>query len=221
MKVRLIRVTQDPEELIQFAAAICTGTEDHPAKQAMLTAIESGHLSITEHTSFTFYVEGVSRALLAQITRHRIASFSVQSQRYVNMQEMPVVTPPTIQDDPQTLAEYKKIMRDIRDFYHRAISRGIPKEDARFATPQATCTKLLMTMNARELNNFLALRECNKAQWEIRQLASLILGICKSRMPNVFIRAGAPCRYGNCPEKRPCEQGPKNRKEVPANVHGV
>ena len=207
MKVTLLQVTADPEELIQQAAAICT--DKTPSQAGMMTAINSGHLSITEHTSFTFLIEGVSRVLLAQLTRHRIASFSVQSQRYVDMKEMPVVVPPTIQADPEMMRDFDDIMTRVRGFYHKAISRGIPREDARYPAPGATCTKLMMTMNTRELLHFLSLRECNKAQWEIRELAESILALCKNRMPHVFAHAGAPCRYGHCPEERPCKEGPK------------
>lgn len=209
MNVTLIRVTEDPEELVELAASICTNTE--PSEAGMMTALNSGHLSITEHTSFTFLIEGVSRALLAQFTRHRLASFSVQSQRYADMENMPVVVPPTIYADKEMFDEYNDIMNRIRGFYRKAVKRGIPREDARYPTPQAACTKLLVTMNTRELLHFFQLRECNKAQWEIRNLASLMLAICKTKMPNVFKDAGAPCRSGKCPETRPCKEGPKAR----------
>ena len=207
MKVTLLRVTNDPEELIQQAAAICTDKD--PSQSGMMTAINSGHHSITEHTSFTFLIEDVSRVLLAQITRHRIASFSVQSQRYVDMKQMPVIVPPTIQADPEMMQDFDDIMTRVRNFYHKAVARGIPREDARYPAPGAACTKFIMTMNTRELLHFVGLRECNKAQWEIRSLAEQVLEICKNYMPHVFAHAGAPCRSGHCPEERPCKEGPK------------
>jgi len=213
MNVRLISYPQNAKEIIMLAAAICTG--QNPTPEGMLVAIESGHHSILEHVSFSFIVENVSRALLAQLTRHRIASYSVESQRYVNMRDMPVVIPLSIVQDEEMLEEFTDIMSRIKSFYHKAVKRGIPKEDARFATPAAACTRLLFTMNVRELLHFLSLRECNKAQWEIRQLAEIVLAICKPHLPDVFITAGAPCRRGVCPEKRPCKQGPKTRTGAP------
>lgn len=207
MNVTLLRITDSPEELIELAASICTDAP--PSEAAMMTALNSGHLSITEHTQFTFLVEGVSRVLLAQLTRHRLASFSVQSQRYVDMKEMPVVVPPTIYRDKEIFDEYNEIMDRIRAFYHKAVQRGVAKEDARYAAPGAVHTKLIMTMNTRELLHFLQLRDCNKAQWEIRNLASIILAICKTKMPHVFQNAGAPCRNTGCTETRPCKEGPK------------
>lgn len=202
MTVRLIAHTSNADGLAGQAAAICTGATDWD--KARKHAMESGHDSVAEHASFTFLIEGVSRALLAQLTRHRIASFSVQSQRYVNINDMPVVTPPSIKDDVAVLCAYENLMEQIKDFYHFAVGRGIPREDARFATPQAACTMITMTMNARELRHFFSLRCCNRAQWEIRQLADEMLALCKEKAPMLFADAGPGCVRGRCPEKRPC-----------------
>ena len=202
MTVRLIAHTSNADYIAGQAASICTGATDWA--KARKHAMESGHDSVAEHVSFTFRIEGVSRALLAQITRHRIASFSVKSQRYVEMNEMPYVVPPTIRKDPAVFAKYQHLMSHINDFYNLAVASGIPKEDARFITPQAACTDLIVTMNARELRHFFSLRCCNRAQWEIRQLADEMLALCKEKAPMLFADAGPGCVRGKCPEKRPC-----------------
>lgn len=210
MNVTLIAHTPNPDYICGEAAAICTDYKGSPL-QALQGAMKSGHESVAEHASFTFLIGGVSRALLAQITRHRMASFSVQSQRYVNINDMPVVIPPSIKNDDAVLCAYENLMEQIKDFYHFAVGRGIPREDARFATPQAACTMLTMTMNARELRHFFSLRCCNRAQWEIRALADEMLRLCREKAPVLFSDAGPGCVRGNCPEgKRACG---KPRKE--------
>lgn len=202
MMIHLIRYTPAPDELAQQAAAICTAKE--PTERGMRTAVDSGHESILEHASYTFLVQGVSRVTLAQLTRHRLASFSVQSQRYVNMGEMPVVVPPAIMADGELMDEWADITDRIRAFYHKATSHGVAQEDARYLCPEACATRLLMTMNGRELRHFLALRECGKAQWEIRQMARLCHEAVKYVAPITFENAGPGCVRGMCPEKRPC-----------------
>lgn len=202
MTVRLIAHTRNADGLAGQAAAICTGATDWG--KARKHAMESGHDSIAEHAAFTFRIEGVSRALLAQITRHRIASFSVKSQRYVEMNEMPYVVPPSIRNEPKMRASYQHLMSQINDFYQMARACGIPKEDARYITPQAAMTELIVTMNARELRHFFSLRCCNRAQWEIRALADEMLMLCKAAAPLLFADAGPGCVRGKCPEKRPC-----------------
>lgn len=202
MNVLLISHTSNADALVGHAAAICTNATDwHLARKH---AMESGHDSIAEHAVFTFRIEGVSRALLAQLTRHRIASFSVKSQRYVEMNEMPYVVPPSISKEPKMRASYRHLMRQINDFYQMARENGIPKEDARYITPQAAMTELIVTMNARELRHFFSLRCCNRAQWEIRALADEMLRLCKEAAPMLFADAGPGCVRGKCPEKRPC-----------------
>lgn len=202
MRVTMLNRPFDPDGLCARAAAICTNSPNWA--KALEHALSSGHDSVAEHASFTFRIEGVSRALLAQITRHRIASFSVKSQRYVSMNEMPYVVPPTIRKDPAVFAKYQHLMSHINDFYNLAVASGIPKEDARFITPQAAFTDLIVTMNARELRHFFSLRCCNRAQWEIRQLADEMLALCKENAPMLFADAGPGCVRGRCPEKRPC-----------------
>lgn len=205
MKVKLIRYTPAPVELGGEAAAICTNYDDYG--KALRGALGGGHESVIEHASFTFRIEGVSRAMLAQITRHRIASFSVESQRYVQMEHMPYVTPPTIAENDGAKAAYDRLMGKIGEMYHLLIEHGIPAEDARFVLPNACCTKMVMTMNARELRHFFELRCCNRAQWEIRELADKMLQLCTVVAPELFKDAGPGCVRGHCPEgKKSCGQ---------------
>lgn len=198
MNVELIRYTPDPAELVGEAAAICTNAKHRD--KARRGALASGHTSILEHASFTFRIDGVSRALLAQLTRHRIASYSVESQRYVDMGEMPCVIPQTIAERPEVLEEYKQVVAHIKAFYRYAVDQGIPAEDARYATPQAACTQLIVTMNARELQHFFSMRCCNRAQWEIREMADRMLEQCREVEPDLFSKAGPGCVRGKCPE---------------------
>lgn len=198
MEVKLIRYTPDPDELVGRAAAKCYASKSYD--KARQHAMKSGHTSIAEHVTFTFEVAGVSRALLGQITRHRHASFSVESQRYVSMEDFQYVVPDSIKNDKELLADYNMLMDDIKWFYQKAVCRGVPKEDARFASPQAACTTFLITANARELLHFFSLRTCRRAQWEIRLLARLMLEQCLEVAPKTFETAGPGCVRGKCPE---------------------
>lgn len=202
MYVELISHTAAPEKLTGEAAAICT-MSDRPDR-ALAHAMMGGHDSVLEHAVFTFKIVGVSRALLAQLTRHRIASFSVESQRYCDMGEIPCVIPKSIAERSDILYEWESLITRINTFYRHAVDQGIPKEDARYITPQAACTNLIMTMNARELRHFFSLRCCNRAQWEIRQMAYLMLEECRKAAPVIFDDAGPGCARGRCPEERPC-----------------
>lgn len=160
-----------------------------------------GHLSPVEHASFTFGVEGVSRALLAQITRHRIASFSVQSQRYVKNTELDYVIPPSIQAlGEEAAAEYREQMKTLHGWYLSWLERTGRAEDARFVLPNAAATRMILTMNARELTHFFQLRCCSRAQWEIRALAWAMLGLAQSAEPLLFRHAGSACVGGGCSE---------------------
>ena len=217
LKVILLRATPDPDELVALGARLCYARADLDALQQKVESgdqrgfvervMQRGHLSVTEHASFTFAVEGVSRALLAQLTRHRIASFSVQSQRYVSMADgFDYVIPPAIEalgeDERQ---EFIRQMETMHTWYcHWQEKLGGAKEsaneDARFVLPNAAATRLVMTMNARELMHFFSLRCCNRAQWEIRQLACKMLELVKNVAPNVFSDAGPACVRGGCSE---------------------
>lgn len=211
MKVTLLSYTENGDSLAGQAAAICTRSSNY--EKALSHALRGGHESVVEHVSFTFRVEGVSRSLLAQLTRHRIASFSVESQRYCDMGEMPMVIPPSILQNPEILNEYAIAMDAVKAFYKKAVSAGIPKEDARYATPQAAVTNLQLTMNARELRHFFSLRCCNRAQWEIRALADEMLRLCKEKCPMIFSDAGPGCVRGTCPEENPCGN-PRHAEEL-------
>jgi thymidylate synthase (FAD) len=161
-----------------------------------------------EHANFTFIVDGVSRALLAQITRSRIASFSVMSQRYVEMDDgMTYIIPPAIMDlGDEAIAEYAAQMCTMHQWYKGWRDKGIEAEDARFVTPQACETRFVVTMNARELLHLFSLRTCERSQWEIRYLVEEMLSLCQMACPEIFMKAGPSCvQSGKCPEgKRSC-----------------
>lgn len=201
MFVDLIGYSMCPQDVCGIAAGICTGSADWD--RSLQGALSSGHESVVEHASFTFQVTGVSRVLLAQLTRHRLASFSVQSQRYCGVKPEFVV-PKTIRD-----AGYEaKYLRQCENAYEMMvcmIKDGVPAEDARYIIPQGVTCNLIVTMNVRELRHFFALRCCNRAQWEIRELADEMLRICYRKARALFQDAGPGCVRGLCPEgKRSC-----------------
>lgn len=208
LKLTLLRYTTLPAEICGEAAAVCTNSKNFTS--ALNHAVSAGHTSVLEHAVFTFKVEGLSRAALAQLTRHRMASFDVQSQRYVKLDNPDLVIPETIKQSKYA-AEVESTMRYVMNLYERMTEDGIPCEDARYVTPQAVPTTLVMTMNARELLHFFSLRTCNRAQWEIRDLADQMLRKCIEISPEIFKYAGPGCVTGSCPEKRPC--GHPRRKE--------
>lgn len=208
MNVQLLAHTPAPEQMVAASAKLCYSA----ASIADLAVVEAdkaaefigklpeAHQSPLEHVSFTFGIEGVSRAMLAQITRHRIASFSVQSQRYVNMDEFGYVIPPSIAANQDALDEYEHFMDRADLVYTYLRSSGIPAEDARFVLPNACETRMIVTMNARELMHFFSLRCCKRAQWEIRAVADEMLRLCKEVAPEIFAKAGPGCVRGRCPE---------------------
>ena len=161
-----------------------------------------GHASPIEHASFTFGIEGVSRTLLAQITRHRIASFSVQSQRYVRLDDFRYVIPPEIEAIPEAKAAF--MAEGMPEKQARAKASKQANEDARFVLPNACETKMVVTMNARSLQNFFHLRCCSRAQWEIRALAEEMLRLVYPVAPHIFAKAGPACVSGPCPEGKMC-----------------
>lgn len=214
MNVRMIRCTPGADELAGWAAGLCYDSENE--ERSLNHAMNRSHFSVLEHACFTFEISDVSRALLAQISRHRIASFSVQSMRYVSMKEkFRFVTPPSIASlGPKEEEEYQAQMWQMHDWYmlwqERLIKAGHRKEqaneDARFVLPLATCTHLAVTMNARELLHFFNLRCCRRAQWEIRDLAWEMLKLCQIAAPKLFEKAGPSCVSGTCPEgSRSCK----------------
>ena len=209
MKVELIAYTPTAAGVCCDAAAICTASDN--GYRSLQHSLASGHESVLEHAVFTFRVEGISRVTLAQLTRHRLASFSVESQRYVKLDDWKAVIPDTITKS-KFLQEADEQIRHSMELYRRMVEAGIPAEDVRYLTPQAITTNLVLTMNARELRHFFSLRCCNRAQWEIRHLADEMLRLCRKEAPILFEAAGPGCVTGNCPESRPCGQ-PRNKSD--------
>ena len=237
-RVLLLSHTPDAQAQIALGARLCYagGNVDklmekvsRQDQQAFLEKLMSmGHESVLEHVSFTFLIEGVSRVLLAQLTRHRIASFSVQSQRYVRLEDFRYVIPPEIEAIPEAKAQFIASMNDDAKKYlelvhtledaHTAkfVAQGMDEkaarakaskqanEDARFVLPNACETKMVMTMNCRSLQNFFNLRCCNRAQWEIRAVADEMLKLVLPLAPHIFAAAGPRCLTGPCPEGRMC-----------------
>ena len=221
LKTILLAATPDPELIVSMGAKLCyskadiadlEGTAKKP--EFIERLMQMGHLSPIEHASFSFGIEGVSRALLAQITRHRIASFSVQSQRYVNQSEkkgeFSYIIPPSIEAlGSDAVQKYEKQMETMQNWYDewvKALGNAGEKsnEDARFVLPNACETKMIITMNARELLHFFKLRCCNRAQWEIRELAWQMLALVMQKAPELFKGAGPTCINGACSEGKMC-----------------
>ena len=157
------------------------------------------------HSHFSFLVDGISRACSHQLVRHRPASYSQQSQRYVAMKDFPYVVPGSIKGR-EIEESYRKLMKSIGSFYEKLVDNGVPKEDARFVLPNACTTRILFTMNGEELVHFLRLRTCNRAQWEIRKVAISMLRILRKDVPFIFSKVGPNCYFlGYCTEgKRSC-----------------
>jgi len=210
MVVQLLACTPDAEDVVAAAAQLCYSASSisqilergRSKKKALLEKIVSaGHFSVLEHASFTFGVEDVSRACSHQLVRHRLASFSQQSQRYVSaVEKFGSVTPPSIAAHPGFRQRYADFIRKTQELYQEMLESGIPAEDARFVLPNAVGTKLVMTMNARELQHFFRLRCCYRAQWEIRGLAMEMLRLVRREAPLLFADAGPGCLGGECQE---------------------
>jgi len=213
LKVKLIAYTPEPEKVCALAMRLCHSQHDIEELDVTLTQNEISrllnkakilqHFSIFEHVNFTFYIEGVSRVTTHQLVRHRIASYSQQSQRYVKVREEFVV-PETILKDKDREKIYKEALEKVFSSYEDLVKLGVPKEDARYLLPQAVESKIIVTMNARELLHFFTLRTCNSAQWEIRNLAWSMLDLVKEIAPTIFSDAGPSCFRGPCPEGKTC-----------------
>ena len=248
--VRLLAHTPDPETLVAAAAKLCYSRSDAATLMDGLTPqktedfinmlSEIGHESPIEHISFTFAIEGVSRAFLAQITRHRLASYSVQSQRYVKKDQFEYILPPEIAKNDEAKQLYLETMASLEETYRKLAAMltqqqlaNIPDptpeqrkaaektaiEDARFVLPNACDTKMVVTMNARSLLNFFRLRCCNRAQWEIREVARQMLMLVREVAPHIFAKAGPACLKGPCPEgAKTCGKMVEVRKLYKANT---
>ena len=211
IKVKLIQYTKDPERVVAMAARLCyspIGAEelsetmsDVQVEKLVNKIVSLGHASTLEHVSFTFAIEGVSRVLTHQLVRHRIASYSQQSQRYVSEHDFEYIVPPTVSSTPGAQAKFDALMEQIRVVYDELVELGVHKEDARYVLANAAETKIVATFNARSLQNFFALRCCNRAHWEIRELADKMVEQVKHAAPLLFKNAGASCvATGHCPE---------------------
>ncbi len=213
MLVTLLSHTPDFERLIYTAARTCYSsshpsriwedTDDEEQRRRLIRKVlESGHHSVLEHATFTFEISGISRAASHQLVRHRLASFSQQSQRYVaEKEELNYIIPPSISENAELKNNYVSLVESLFSHYKSLLRAGIKAEDARFLLPACVCTNLVMSMNARELLHFLRLRCCRRAQWEIREVAWRMLGILLESAPVIFEGSGPPCiADGFCPE---------------------
>jgi thymidylate synthase (FAD) len=219
VKVLLLKHTADPEETIAMAAKLCYSPTDIELLKEKIAAkdqtrfveklIEMGHMSTIEHASFVFAVEGISRACSHQLVRHRLASFSQQSQRYVSEEAgFDYIVPPSIEKDPELKRYFDEAMEMAQKTYNHIVRKlnanGLKGEeanqDARFVLPNACETKMIITMNARELLHFFSQRCCRRAQWEIRTMAIEMLKLVKPIAPTLFKTAGPPCLRIKCPE---------------------
>ncbi len=260
-KVTLLAYTPDPEQVVAMAAKLCysasdiehikDGLDEDSTSRFIDMLSNIGHGSPFEHASFTFGIEGISRACSHQLVRHRIASYSQQSQRYVDGTKFEFVTPPEIEKNEKAYSAYKKVIdmqseayRNIRDAlvvglinetypnkytgtdeeimeackaddksqYNAFVKKA--NEDARFVLPNACTTKIVCTFNARSLENFFAHRCCNRAQWEIREVAEQMLLECLRVAPHIFRKCGPSCLFGPCPEgKMSCGKAKEMREK--------
>lgn len=215
MRVQLLDYTRNPELTVARAAKCCYSDSDidtlceNMSQEEIEKYIEmlcrSGHMSPFEHANFTFAIEGVSRAMSHQLVRHRIASYSQQSQRYVDMCNFEYNTPASIEQNEKFCERFHNLMYEISVFYDDMVEEGIPKEDARAILPNATQTRLVMTMNARSLHNLFYFRCCNRAQEEIREVADGMLQLVRNVAPALFKVAGPSCiTEGKCHEHKSC-----------------
>ena len=213
MKVTLITHTPEPEKVVAAAAKLCYSNkvdiaslmnsldDSETIKEFIEKLMEMHHYSPLEHISFTFGIEGISRSFLAQITRHRLAAFSVRSQRYCSEDWSAPVVPVSIANDEAKAEEFRIAMESAWSSYRQLVEMGVPKEDARAVLPNACATRMIVTMNARELLHFFSLRCCTRAQLEIRQVSWKMLEECKKIAPTIFAHGGAACdQTGECPE---------------------
>ncbi len=209
-KVRLLSYTPHPDRLVFIAARVCYSNKsiEEVIREAekesdfslIRKVVERGHHSVLEHASFTFGIEGISRVCSHQLVRHRIASYSQQSQRYVSYEDgVNFIMPESVRDS-ELSKEVNLFVQESQELYKKLVSSGIPKEDARFILPSGVETKIVVTMNARELHHFFSLRLCERAQWEIRKLALEMLREVRKVAPTIFEWAGPPCVRGSCPE---------------------
>ena len=228
VNVILLQCTPEPERLVALAARLCYSPVSIGDLQQEISrkdvrdlvgrVLSMGHASVLEHVTLTYGVEGISRATSHQLVRHRIASYSQQSQRYVAA-TFGYVTPPSLgrRKGDRMAARFRRHMKRSAELHQEMLTEGIPAEDARFVLPNATETKILITMNARELHHFFSLRLCRRAQWEIREMAGRMLAIAHGKAPLLFDHAGPGCLRGRCPEgKMSCGDAAGVKAEIAA-----
>lgn len=229
MNVTLLQHTPEPEQAVALAARLCYSPISIDALREKLAATDTaafldkimslGHHSVLEHASFTFAIEGISRVTTHQLVRHRIASFSQQSQRYVSHKEhFTSIMPDTIAENLEARQIFAFMSETVHKAYSQLVELGIPPEDARYILPNATETKIIMTMNARELRHFFALRCCQRAQWEIREMAIEMLRLVKPVAPIIFGDSGPGCVTSACPEGKFCCGQTKEVREFFKNL---
>jgi thymidylate synthase (FAD) len=215
MNIELLHHTPEPERTVALAARLCyspTGLDELKEKigsgdirQFIDKIMSLGHHSVLEHASFTFGVEGISRVTSHQLVRHRVASYSQQSQRYVShVERFDAVIPPSIDSNEEAKRIFDFTVGVVHQAYKQLVEMGVQPEDARYLLPNATETKVIITMNARELLHFFKLRCCMRAQWEIRSMAVGMLKLAKQAAPTIFRDAGPGCVAGPCPEGEFC-----------------
>ena len=217
LKVELLSHTADPEQNVVAAIRQCYAsvgarelkekTTEEVKNRLIKQVIESGHTSTLEHATFTFAIDGVSRVTEIHLIRHRIASFSIQSGRYVKRGDAAYRVPPKIRalGDKKLFEKYLKHLDNTQELYNELMDNGIPAEDARYCQPQSVQVKIVMSMNARELLHFFSIRSCTRAQWEIREIAKQMLDLVKKVAPIIFENAGPPCIA-----EKMCDQGKLN-----------
>ncbi len=240
LKVKLLQYTPEPEKTIAAAAKLCysavgvddilENSTDESTDKFLNMLMSYGHMSPIEHVSFTFAVEGVSRSLTHQLVRHRIASYSQQSQRYVKLDQFEYIVPPAIEADDVAKNLFVEQMEGAQKVYDEIVERlkykyiedGMNEkpaekkaiEDARYVFPNACETKVVFTMNARSLMNFFHHRCCDRAQWEIRNMAEQMVHEVKKVAPILFKNAGPSCVAGPCPEGKMCCGKLKEMREL-------
>jgi thymidylate synthase (FAD) len=213
-RVSLLAYTPDADSVVAAAARLCysndpvavlkDGLSPDRVRSFVSGLLRSGHHSPLEHASFTFAVDGISRVTTHQIVRHRIASYSQRSQRYVRMCDAACIVPPSVMKDVSARKIFDDAVKACHEAYSALVDAGIPKEDARYVLPHGWETSIVITMNARELHHFFALRLCRRAQWEIREVARGMAVEVRKVAPVMFGIVGPGCVHGECPEKNPC-----------------
>jgi thymidylate synthase (FAD) len=233
LKVTLLQSTPEPDRAVAAAGRLCYApvsaadlsqemSEEDVARMVRIL-VGSGHHSALEHATFTFAVDGISRACSHQLVRHRLASYNQQSQRYVLFgEEDDFVLPPNIDAVPEARAVFVEAMAQARDAYQKLVEIGLARgygketvqEDARFVLPNAAETKIVVTMNARELRHFYRVRCCRRAQWEINRLAWTMRRLALGRAPLLFEDSGPGCLTDGCPEGKMTCGSPYTEEEI-------